>query len=73
MAPAFAQFEQKYKNRIKIVEVNVDDRALLQKYAPLKGSQYIPETVVLRNDAVVVQQTGVMSEQQLEEAVQKAL
>jgi hypothetical protein len=73
MAPAFARFEQAYGKRMRIVEINVDDRDLVERYGKYKGTAYIPETVVLRGDKIVTRQGGAMDEEQLEKAVVRAL
>lgn len=73
MQPDFARFEQAYQNKIHIVEVNVDDRVLAEKYRKFKTSNYIPETVVAVHDRLVVHKDGVMTEADLEKAVGEAL
>ncbi|NDD30829.1 MAG: thioredoxin [Proteobacteria bacterium] len=71
MAPAFAQFEQKYGKKITIISVNSDDADLSAKMKPYKKSQYIPETVVLRDGKVVEQKVGALSLPQLEQLMKK--
>ena len=72
MAPAFAQFEQKYKKKVTIIEVNVDDADLAKKMSKYKKSEYIPETVVLRNGKIIEQKVGSLTLPQLEAMVKKA-
>ena len=72
MAPAFAQFEQKYKSKISIVKVDVSDAASAEKFRSYKSSRYIPETVLIHNGKIVTQQTGAMSLAQLEELLTKS-
>jgi hypothetical protein len=72
MARDFAQFEQAYKQKLKIVEVNVDNRDLTEQYRKYKSTGYIPETVIVRQDSVVFQKTGKMSYADLEAAVGQA-
>lgn len=72
MAPAFAQFEQKYASKLNIVNVNVDDATLREKYKAFKESQYIPETVILKDGKAVFRKTGSMTLDDLEKAVAEA-
>ena len=72
MAPAFAQFEQKYKKKITIVNINVDNADLAKQYAKYKKSDYIPETVVLRDGKIVEQKVGALKLSDLEAMVAKA-
>lgn len=73
MKPDFAQFEQQYGKKMTIVPVDASDREAVGKYAKYKVSQYIPETVVLRDGKVMSQTTGKMTLGELEQAVAKAL
>lgn len=68
MAPDFARFEQSYGMRIKIVEVNVDDSAAMKAYGRYKETDYVPETVVIKNGKVVFDYAGLMTEADLEKA-----
>mgnify|MGYP006278548293 CR=1 FL=1 len=73
MAPAFAQFEQKYKDKVTIIPVDVSKPENTAKYQKYKGSRYIPETVVLRKGEIVDQHTGSMTLEQLEQQLAKGL
>lgn len=75
MAPAWAQFESKYKDRMRIVYVNVDQR---DKPEFTENSQYmeraIPHTVWLSSKGQVLEkQTGALTLEQLSQASDKAL
>ena len=67
MAPALAQFEQKYADSVKVIEINVDDRnsAAGKQYAGFKGSNYIPETVVIKDGKAAARKVGAMSVEDL--------
>lgn len=71
MAPAFAQFEQKYKGKITIIPVDVSNQDAAERFAQYKKSGYIPETVVLRKGQIVGQETGALSLEQLEQLLAK--
>lgn len=71
MAPAFAQFEQKYKDKITIIPVDVSVQEDATRFAQYKGSRYIPETVVLRKGQIAGQETGALSLEQLEQLLAK--
>jgi len=73
MKPDFAQFEQRYKSRITIIPVDVSQQEVATKYRQYKESQYIPETVFLKNGEVKYRQTGAMSLPGLEEGLAKTL
>jgi hypothetical protein len=75
MAPAWAQFESTYKDRMRIVYVNVDQR---DKPEFKENSQYmeraIPHTVWLSSKGQVLEkQTGSLTLEQLSQASDKAL
>lgn len=72
MAPAFAQFEQKYKKKITIINVNVDNADLAKRFGRYKKTEYIPETVTLNAGKVVEQTTGALTLADLEKMVAKA-
>lgn len=72
MAPAFAQFEQKYKKKITIININVDNADLAKDFAKYKKTEYIPETVTLRAGKIVEQKTGALTLAELEKMVAKA-
>lgn len=67
MAPAWAQFESKYQDRMRIVTINVDQRETEEFKAHAKWMQRaIPHTVWLsRKGALLQQQAGSMSLEQL--------
>lgn len=70
MAPALAQFERTYKDKVQIVEINLDEnKPEAQQYQRYKTSQYIPETVVIRDGKAVAVKVGGLSLQQLVELV----
>lgn len=75
MAPAWTQFESKYKDRMRIVYVNVDQRTLPEF---TENSKYmeraIPHTVWISTQGVVLEkQTGALTLEQLSQASDKAL
>lgn len=72
MAPAFAQFEQKYSSKMTIVKVDPNDQSAMEKYRSYKESGYIPETVILKDGKAVFRKTGSMTLEALEAAVAEA-
>jgi len=72
MKPDLARFEQEYKGKLQLVDVNVDDKSLYAQYAKYKESDYIPETVFVKNGQVVSRKVGSMSFEQLVQAFQQA-
>jgi thioredoxin-like negative regulator of GroEL len=75
MDPAWTQFESQYKDKLKLVYVNVDEKTTKEftQYSKLLG-QAIPHTVWLnKQDQPVNEQTGAMSLSELSAASDKAL
>ena len=75
MAPAWAQFETKYKDRMRIVYVNVDQRTAPEFTENAKYMERaIPHTVWISTKGEVLEkQTGALTLEQLSEASDKAL
>ncbi|MBM3463508.1 MAG: hypothetical protein FJX76_15520 [Armatimonadetes bacterium] len=75
MAPALAQFEQVYKDKVQFVDINVDDvnSPQYQKYADQKETRSIPETMILKNGKVVFRKVGSMRFEDMKRAVDAAM
>ena len=75
MAPALAQFEQENKGKFNMVDLDVDQAKTdpnFQKYGHFKQSNYIPETLILKDGKMVFNKVGVMSVADLNAAVKQA-
>ncbi len=70
MEGAFAQFEQAYRSKIKIVKLNVDNKSSAdsQEYSKFMDSRYIPYTIVLKNGITQFKKVGAMSAAELGQA-----
>ena len=70
MAPVIDEISDKFKGKAKVGKVNVDEnQALAQKY----GVSSIPNFVVLKDGEIVEQFVGSVSEEELEEKIEKHL
>lgn len=76
MEPAMAQFESKYKNKVNIVSINIDDEDTPEqkKYAKAATSEYIPFTVWLDSKGKPIdEQVGSMTLLQLSQRTEAAI
>ncbi len=70
MGPVIDDLSEKFKGKIKVGKVNVDDS---QKIAQKYNIASIPNFVILKDGKVVAQFTGSMSEEELENKIKKYL
>lgn len=69
-APTVEAIAAKYEGRLKVGKVNVDEeRELAKKYRIFS----IPTVVIIQNGEVKVQNSGLMSEEETEQLIQKVL
>lgn len=71
MAPQFAQFEREYGSKFPIVEIDTDneDSPEFKTYIKYKRSDYIPESVIIRDGRLVYVKVGMMDAPEMEKAV----